>query len=273
MLSKITLSGLALALLLTMPASAQLDADPLGTDPLIPDAEAIPLLPFEQVLGNYYDAIGGEDAWTEVASFKMTGTMQMGPGMLAPFTVYSARPDRLRLEFTFNGMTGIQAIDGEMAWMVMPFMGKTTPEEMPADMTDQLKDQLDIEGALVNFTDKGHTLEYLGPGQAQGTDAYKIKATLASGTEQVYYLDSEVFVPFLVEGKSTVQGVEVETETILSDYKEVNGLMLAHSVEGRVKGQPGGQVITIEEIEVDGDLSEIEFGMPEVAATEAEAAE
>lgn len=268
MLPKTLMSGFALLLLLNLPALAQLE-----TDPMLPDAEAIPLLSFEEVLGNYYQAIGGEDAWTEVETFKMTGTMQMGPGMIAPFTVYSVRPDRLRLEFTFNGMTGVQVIDGETAWMVMPFMGKPTPEAMPDDMTRQLRDQLDIEGPLINFTDKGHELEYLGPGQTQGTDAYKIKATLASGTEQIFYLDSEAFVPILLEGKTTVQDTEVDTETILSDYKDVNGLMLAHSIEGRIKGQPGGQVITIDEVEVDGDLSEVEFEMPEVDATETEVAE
>ncbi|MDH3404654.1 MAG: hypothetical protein OES32_15505 [Acidobacteriota bacterium] len=272
MLRKTLLSGLALALFLALPGAAQLPGDDSmlpGTDPMLPDAEPLPLLSLDEVLRNYYEAIGGEDAWMDVQSFKMTGTMLMGPGMLAPFTVYSARPDRLRLEFTFNGMTGIQAIDGDEAWMLMPFMGKTVPEAMPEDMTKQLKDQLDIEGPLVSFGDKGHTLEYLGPAQAQGTDAYKIKATLASGTEQVFYLDGEAFVPFLVEGKSTIQGNEVETETIFSDYKDVEGLMLAHSIEGRIKGQPGGQVITIEEVEVDGDLSEVEFGMPEIEAAEA----
>ncbi len=41
--------------------------------------------------------------------------------------------------------------------------------------------------------------------------------------------------------------------------------MLAHSIEARIKGQPGGQVITIEEIEVDGDLGEVEFDMPAAA--------
>lgn len=268
MLPKILASALALLLLLTLPAFAQLDIDPL-----LPDAEAVPLLPFEEVLGNYYQAIGGEDAWAEVESFKMTGTMQMGPGMIAPFTVYSARPDRMRLEFLFNGMTGIQVINGDEAWMVMPFMGKHTPEDMPEDMVKQLEDILDIEGPLVNFTDKGHTLEYLGPGQIQGTDAYKIKATLASGTEQVIYLDSEDFVPIALEAKSTIQGSEVETETTLRDYKEVNGLMIAHSLDTRIKGQPGGQMITVEEIEVDQDLSEIAFERPGADMPEAEAAE
>lgn len=259
MLRKTLLSGLALALLFALPSLAQM---PEESSALLPE------LSLEELLGNYYDAIGGEDAWKEVKSLKMTGKMQMGPGMEAPFTVYSLRPDKQRLEFTFQGMTGVQAMNGDEAWMFMPFMGKTEPEVMPEEMAKQMKDQLDIEGALIDWTSKGHTLEMLGISQAQGTDAYKIKVTLASGTEQIYYLDAEEFVPFMMEDTRTFQGNEIETETIFSDFKEVNGLILAHSIENRPKGQPGGQVITIEAIEIDSDLSSIEFSMPAAKAAE-----
>lgn len=255
------LTGLALTLLMTLPVTAQLIEE---------SDDQIPELPLEEVLGNYYEAIGGEDAWLEVTSMKLTGTMQMGPGMEAPFTVYSLRPDKQRLEFSFQGMTGVQAINGDEAWMLMPFMGKTEPEAMPDEMAKQMKDQLDIEGALINWNSKGHTLEMLGVGQAQGTDAYKIKATLASGTEQIYYLDVEAFVPFMMEDTRTMQGNEIETETIFSDFKEVDGLMLAHSIENRQKGQPGGQVITIETVEIDAELSDIEFSMPAATSEAAE---
>lgn len=263
MLRKTFLSGLALTLMLTLPAWTQ------GFDE--GEEETLPLLSLEELLDNYYDAVGGEDAWLEVESVKMTGTMMMGPGMEAPFTVYSLRPDKQRLEFTFQGMTGVQAIDGDDAWMLMPFMGKTEPEAMPEEMATQMKDQLDIEGALINWASKGHMLEMLGPGEAQGTEAYMIKATLASGTEQLYYLDAEAFVPFMMESTTTMHGKEVESETIFSDFKEVEGLMLAHSIENRSKGQPGGQVITIETVEVGVDLSDIQFAMPAPAVEEAAA--
>ncbi len=245
--------------LFALPVAAQLEQEEAG----------IPELPLEEILDNYYEAIGGEDAWLDIESTKMTGTMVMGPGMEAPFTIYQRRPDQLRLEFTFQGMTGVQAIDGEQAWQLMPFMGKTEPEQMPDELADQMREQVDIEGALVNWSDKGHSVELLGVGQAQGTDAYKVKVTLASGREQVYYLDSEAFVPFLMETTTSFQGNEIQTEQIFSDYKEVDGLMMPHSLENRVKGQPGGQTITVESVEFGVDMNEVEFAMPEAAESEA----
>jgi hypothetical protein len=133
---------------------------------------------------------------------------------------------------------------------------------MPKEQAEQMKEQLDIEGSLVDWASKGHTLELLGPGSAQGTDAYIIKAKLASGKEHTYYLDAEAFVPFLMETTTTVQGVEMEIETIFSDYKEVGDLMMAHSIENRPKGQPGGQTITIQSVETDADMSAVQFSMP-----------
>jgi len=62
-----------------------------------------------------------------------------------------------------------------------------------------------------------------------------------------------------------MQGNEVEFETILSDYKEVDGMMFPHSIESRPKGSPEGQVITIELIELGVDVSDEMFAMPEVA--------
>jgi hypothetical protein len=77
-----------------------------------------------------------------------------------------------------------------------------------------------------------------------------------------HYLDSEYFITIKQEGKTTMQGNEVEFEAILSDYKEVGGLMFPHSVESKPKGAPAGQVITIDEIEVGIEVSDDLFAMP-----------
>ena len=74
-----------------------------------------------------------------------TGTMTMGPGIEAPFTWYWKRPHMLRVEFTLQGQTGIQAFDGTTGWMYMPFMGKTEPEKMPDDLLSNVEDQSDFE--------------------------------------------------------------------------------------------------------------------------------
>jgi hypothetical protein len=51
-------------------------------------------------------------------------------------------------------------------------------------------------------------------------------------------------------------------ETVYGDYKEVGGLMMAHSIESKPVGAPAGQVITIDSAEVNVDLADDQFAMP-----------
>ncbi len=217
-----------------------------------------------EVLDNYYEAVGGLDAWQSVQSMRATGKMAMGgTGIEAPFTVVTKRPDKIRLEFTFQGMTGIQAFDGETAWMVMPFMGSTDPEVMPEDIAKQFKDEGDVDGPLMGWKESGHQVELIGKEETEGTAAYKIKVTKKDGDVEYYFLDAEYFIPIRVESSSEIQGRTVDIEVVLSDYKEVDGLMVAHSIEQREKGAPSGQVITIEQVELNVDIDDSTFTMPE----------
>jgi outer membrane lipoprotein-sorting protein len=227
-------------------------------------------LTLDQVLANHYDALGGLDAIKGIQTATFTGKMGMGPGGEAPVKLYFKRPMKARMEFTMQGMTGVQAFDGETAWMLMPFMGKSDPEVMAEDQAKNMKEQADIDGPLVDWQEKGHKVELMGLEETEGTEAYKIRIELANGDVRTYYLDSEYFIAIKQEGKTMVQGNEMEFETIFSDYKEVGGLMFPHSIESRAKGSPEGQVITIEEIEVGVDLSEDLFTMPAPAEEAAE---
>ena len=219
----------------------------------------------DEVLAAHFDALGGAEKLQAVETAKFNGNMAMGPGMEVPFTMVFGRPMNMRLEFTMQGMTAVQAYDGETAWSIMPFMGKTDPEVMADDQAKNIKEQADFDGPLMNWQDKGHQVELMGLEETEGTEAYKLKVALANGDVRYHFLDSEYFITIKQEGKTTMQGNEVEFETILSDYKEVDGLMFPHSIESRPKGAPSGQVITIETIELGVDVNDEMFAMPEVA--------
>ncbi len=220
----------------------------------------------DELLAAHFEALGGAENLQAIESAKFNGNMAMGPGMEVPFTMVFDRPMNMRLEFTMQGMTAVQAYDGETAWSIMPFMGKTDPEVMAEDQAKNIKEQADFDGPLMNWQDKGHQIELMGLEETDGTEAYKLKVALANGDVRYHFLDSEYFITIKQEGKTTMQGNEVEFETILSDYKEVDGLMFPHSIESRPKGAPSGQVITIETIELGVDVSDDMFAMPEVAA-------
>ncbi|HZI63690.1 MAG TPA: outer membrane lipoprotein-sorting protein, partial [Thermoanaerobaculia bacterium] len=112
----------------------------------------------DEIIAKNLAARGGKDQILAKKSVRMTGKMA-GGGQEFPFTLQWKRPNRIRLEFTFQGMTGVQAYDGTTGWMVMPFMGKKDPEQMSADDLKQVEDQADFDGELVDYQQKGHQIE------------------------------------------------------------------------------------------------------------------
>jgi len=194
----------------------------------------------DEILAQHYKAMGGLDKIKAVKSMKMTGKMIMGGAMEAPFTVFRARPNNQRVEFTFQGMTGVQAFDGASnnAWAIMPFMGKKDPEVMPAEESKMMSEEADFDGILVDWKAKGHKVESLGKEQVEGAECYKLKVTLKSGEVRVVYIDVESGLEVKREGKRTVRGQEIEFESVSGDYKEFDGLVFATVVEQGMKGGP-----------------------------------
>ncbi len=221
----------------------------------------------EQVLGKMVEARGGREALDAVQNVTMTAKMT-GPttgGMELPLTIEAKRPNKVRVEFTFQGMTGIQAYDGTTGWQVMPFLGKTDPEQMSAEQLEQMEEQADFDGPLIDYAEKGHQAELVGKEEVEGTPTYKIKLTKKNGDVEYHFLDAEYFLPIRAEGTTEFQGVETEFEASVGDYKEVGGVLWPHSFEQKAKGAPAGQVITIEEIAVNSGMSDDRFAMPEPA--------
>ncbi len=218
----------------------------------------------DEVIAKYIEAIGGRAKLDSVKSLRMTGKATGMGGMEVPLAVEFKRPKKVRVEFTVQGMTGVQAFDGTTGWFIMPFMGKNDPEKMPPDMVEAIEDQGNFEGPLVDYKKKGHKVELVGKEDFEGSEVYKLKVTKKNGNVEYHFLDAEYYIPLQMKGKRSFQGTEVEMTTIFGDYKEVDGLLLAHSIK---QGGMAGDM-TFEKIELDVKLSDDRFTMPEVKKDE-----
>jgi outer membrane lipoprotein-sorting protein len=220
----------------------------------------------DELIEKNIKAHGGEKM-KAMKSVRMTGTMKMGP-IEAPFTISKARPENVRMEFTVQGMTGMQAFDGSTGWAVMPFMGKKDPEKLAGDQLDDIKEEADFDGPMVDYKAKGNKVEYLGKVAVEGTPAYKLKVTRKNGNEETVYLDADNYLEIKSEGKRKIQGQESETETVIGNYKEVNGVMFPTQIENHIKGREGAQTFTIDKIEVNPAIDAATFAMPAAAKAE-----
>lgn len=225
----------------------------------------------DEIVAKHVTARGGMEKLKAVKTMRMTGTMMVGSGMEAPIVLETKRPNSMRMEFTIQGLTGVQAYDGTTAWAVMPFQGKKEPEALPAEQTAIIAEQADFDGQLVDYKEKGNSVELVGKEPVEGTDAYKLKLTLKNGEVRYVYLDAEYFLEIRTEGSRTVRGTQLEFEASIGDYKEVGGLMFPHSMESGAKGTPQKQKLTISKIELNPEVDDARFKMPAPAAAPAPA--
>jgi len=216
----------------------------------------------DEIIAKNIQARGGLEKIKAVKSMKMIGRTTIAPGAEAPLTVEIKRPNKMRLDVTFQGMTLIQSYDGKKGWVINPFEGSKNPEPMSPEDLKESEEQADIDGPLVDWKAKGHSVELIGKEKVEGTDAYKLKLTLKTGTVRYIFIDADSYLAIRNEEKRTIRGTETETEQTIGDYKKVRGMLIPHSFESGAKGHPEKQKITIEMIQLDATIADDRFEMP-----------
>ncbi len=214
----------------------------------------------EDIIAKSINATGGIEKIKGLNSIKMTGNYVM-MGMEFPFTVFSKRPLMTRIESTIQGMSMIQAYDGTTAWGVNPFMGSKEPEVMPEDQAKDIIERADYDGDFVDYKAKGHTIEFVGKDEMEGSPVFKLKVTKKSGDVSVYFIDAENYLQIKVVSKTKIQGTETEAEMVFGNYKPVAGVQIPHSIETRVGGKTVSQVV-IEKAEPNIAIENSIFVMP-----------
>lgn len=217
----------------------------------------------DEVINNYIKAMGGLEKLQSVKSMRMEGKFAMGPMEVAFKQTYK-RPLMVIMEVTIQDKLMIQAYDGTQGWMLNPFTGKTEPEAMPKDAEKAMKRNADFEGLLINYKEKGNQAELIGKEKVDSTEAYNIKLTNKEGEISNYYISAESYLLLKEVSVMKTEGKEATIETIVSDYKPVDGMMIPYSIELKVSENPmGSQKITIEKVELNVAVEDSFFKMPE----------
>lgn len=179
----------------------------------------------DEIIARNVAARGGLDQLKSLNNLSFTGRV-IFPG--ANFDVTALRivqrGGSVREDFKLQGLTMVTAYDGVQAWKIDPFQGRKDPELMPADQAKSLKLEGDLDSPLVDYRSKGHSAEYLGLEDVDGTPAYKLRLHLKSGDQLLYYLDPDTYMIIRVVQNQTVRGVEQEFETDYGEYEKVGGV-------------------------------------------------
>jgi photosystem II stability/assembly factor-like uncharacterized protein len=228
-------------------------------------ATAQPLQTADEIIARYAQRVGGAQRLHAVLSVRRSGRFYGGGGFEAVVAYENGRPNKVREEFSFGGLTGVTAFDGKSGWKIEPWAGKKDPEPLGEDETKGIIEDAEFEDPLFDYKARGNTVALVGTDQIEGTDVYKLMLTLASnGDVRTYYLDAESCVPIKYEVKRTVRGAERWFEVELGDYKEVQGVLFPFSIAIGAKGSSSADKTQIswERITVNPVLEERRFTKP-----------
>lgn len=221
----------------------------------------------DEILEKNLKAMGGKDKIKAMQSMRITGTMKMS-GMEAPVTITKMRPSNSRMDFTIQGMTGTQAFDGTTGWSLMPFGGNKDPQKMAEVELKDMRADADFDGPTFDYKAKGNKVEFAGKEDIEGTPAYKLHVTTKDGKESNDYFDAENYLMIRSDGIRNIQGQDLEVVITYGDYKTVEGITIAYSMESHVKGKEsmGGQSLNITKIDLNQKIDKAIFAMPAAAA-------
>ena len=212
----------------------------------------------DEIVNKHVAALGGVENLKDVKSISTDQSISV-QGMDIPVKTVVLVGKAFRSESKIMGNSMISVVDGTTGWMIRPAMmgGTGEPEDMPGDQLKMSQGQLDPFGALVNYKDKGHKVEYIGKEKAGKKELHHLKLTMNNGQVVDEYLDPETYMVTKVVATANGQTSEIG----LGDYKEINGVKIPHLME--MANPMAGQMSFItNKVVINGPIDESVFKKP-----------
>src|SRR5690349_22610187 len=124
----------------------------------------------DELVARYAQRVGGADRLRAIQSVRRTGKFYGGGGFEAKITNENKRPNKVREEFGFGGMTGVNAYDGRTGWKIEPWQGKKDPEPLGEDETKDIVSDAAFDDPLLGFRAAGNKVELIGADQLRSEE-------------------------------------------------------------------------------------------------------
>jgi hypothetical protein len=118
------------------------------------------------------------------------------------------------------GTENYQVVTPAKGIVFMPVQGMSEPTEMPAEQLKSALNQLDIQGSLVDYKEKGSTIELVGKEKVDGEDCSNLKVTFKSGLVTNFFISDKTGFIVKTTGKRVMNGEEMEVSNSYSNYKQ-----------------------------------------------------
>jgi hypothetical protein len=207
----------------------------------------------DEIISKHLAAIGGADSWKKLNSMRFEGTISANGAEIGIKATFLHQKG-MRVDISMMGMSGYQILTPTGGWTYMPFTGQQKPEATTAEDVKEGQDGLDVKNELVDYKSKGHTAEYIGKEDVEGTECFKIKLTLKDGKVKTLFFDPSSYYLIREVQKHKANGQELEDTRNYSNFKKLpEGIVIPMSIS------TGNGEITVKKYEINPTIDESIF--------------
>ena len=157
----------------------------------------------DEVIDKYITAMGGKEKLASLKTMKMEGNLNV-QGTDIALVITKKQMVGMRVDITVMGTENYQIITPAKGTVFMPVQGMSAPIAMPDDQFNAALPQLDLQGVLVDYKNKGTIVELVSNEKVDGEDCYNVKLTFSSGVVTNYYISANTFYIVKTSGKRKV---------------------------------------------------------------------
>ena len=228
----------------------------------MPEASEGDMARAKEIIAAAVDAHGGLEKLQAVKNIvvegRVTANSPMGQ-MQVESKSYYLYPDKLRQDLKLPQMEITQIYDGSTAFAVTP-MGV---QPFPPEAADAFKNSIAREPVwlLTHLLENDTQVQYAGNEDIEDKPTYILLVSEPSGEVLRLFISEETHYIVKLTYREAAQGVVANHETFLSDYRDVDGIKIAHHVLQNVDGEFSADV-SVTSITLNAELEESLFQEP-----------
>ncbi|MFA9452350.1 MAG: hypothetical protein ACERK6_00420 [Candidatus Aminicenantaceae bacterium] len=214
----------------------------------------------DEIVKKMIDAQGGKKVYESIKDMTVKGTLEIiQQGLDAEITIYKKEPDKRREDIEVMGMLITSAYDGTMAWGTN--QQTMAVEEFTGEQLVRAKREAMPVIAPLYPEKFGITHSLKGKETIEGKEYWVLERDYPNDFKIMMFLDTETYLPYkTVATIVDAMGTEHDVAQFQSDYKTVNGLVMAHSMS-QVVDDVEAIILTVTEVTFNTGLDDSMFVM------------
>ena len=229
----------------------------------MPEANEADMAKAKEILAAAVEAHGGLEKLQAVKNMvveaRASANSPQGPMQIEGKSYY-VFPDKFRQDLKMAQGEMATVFDGASGFVITPIGVQPIPPQMAATFKDAVfRETLWL---LPNLSQNDIPIQYAGTEDVAGKPASILLVPQPSGEMLKLFVSEDTHYVVKLSYRETAQGVAVTRETLMEDYRDVDGVKVPHHVVQNVEGQPFSDS-RITNITLNAELDDTLFQEPE----------